>query len=290
MSAVYRRELKANLCSMTGAIFIAYVLLFLGLYCANFTFKQSIPNIEYAIINVSFLSLLAVPVLTMKSFSEERHSKTDQLLYSLPISTSEIVLGKFFAMATVFAVPVAVLCLYPLVTASMCSAGHINFATAYGTIFCYYLLGCAVIAVCMFLSTLTESQVIAAIFSIGAILLLFFMSSFAQMIPSDASFSLVLLIVLAIAAAYILWLAVKNYYVSVGAAALMSAAAVLVYLFKPDLLEGFGGKLFAGMSVFSAMDNFYYGVFDITAIVYYISAAALFVFFTVQSVEKRRWS
>ncbi|MBQ8474538.1 MAG: ABC-2 transporter permease, partial [Clostridia bacterium] len=149
MSAVYRRELKANLFSMTGTIFIAFALVFIGLYCSNVTFASADPHLEKGIIVAGFFSLLAVPILTMRSFSEERHSKTDQLLFSLPLTTGDIVLGKFFAMATMLAIPTAVLCTFPLISTVFCTAGSINYGIIYGTILCYFLLGCAVIAICM---------------------------------------------------------------------------------------------------------------------------------------------
>lgn len=290
MSAVYRRELKANLFSMTGTIFMAFALVFIGLYCAMSTFGSASAHLEYAVYSASFMSLLAVPVLTMRTFSEERQTKIDQLLYSLPLTTSEIVLGKFFALATIMAVPTAIMCIYPLVTAAFISAGTVNFALIYSSILCYYILGCAVIALCMFLSSLTESQVISVVMSLAAIILLYFMSSIAQMVTSSAAVSLVVVLAIAIAIAYVIWITVKNYVIAGIAGGVLVVGSVVTYVVKSALFEGLLGKMLSAIAIFDPISNFVNGIFDITTIIYYVSFAALFVFFTIQCVEKRRWN
>lgn len=290
MSAIYRRELKANFFSMTGTIFIAFALVFMGLYCSNVTFAGSNPNLEQAIIVGSFYSLLAVPILTMRSFSEERHSKTDQLLYSLPLTTGDIVLGKFFAMMTVHAVPTGVLCLFPLVSTIFCTEGSLNYAMIYSTILCYFLLGCAVIAICTFLSSLTESQVISAIMGIAAVLLLYFMSSIAGMVPQTASLSFAAAIIICLAIAYIVWLSVKNLIIAGVSGLVLIIGCSVAYAIKASLFEGLLGKLLSMLAVFEPIYNFAYGIFDLTTIIYYLSVITVFVFLTVQSVEKRRWN
>ena len=115
MSAQYRKEIKSFACNMTGAIFTVLVLVLTAIFATAYNFKGGYPAFEYALTGVTFILFLAVPILTMKSFAEERSQKTDQLLYSLPVGMTRIVLGKYLAMVTVFGVSVAVMCLYPLV-------------------------------------------------------------------------------------------------------------------------------------------------------------------------------
>ena len=290
MSAVYRRELKANLFSMTGTVFIVFALAVIGLYSALYTFSGN-AHLEFAVVSASFMSLLAIPILTMRTFTEERQSKTDQLLFSLPITTVDIVLGKFFALATVMAIPTAILCIYPLVTASLTATGSaVNFGLIYATILCYYLLGCAVIAICMMLSSLTESQVISAVMSLAAILVLFFMSDFASIVPATPAISLAVTILVAALIGYVVYLTVKNFVVSIAVGGMLAVASVVVYIVKSSLYEGLLGKVLDVMSVFKPINTFANGVFDVTAIVYYLSVICLFVYLTVQSLEKRRWS
>lgn len=287
MSALYKKELKSMFSEMTAPIFIAYVLLWNGIYTNWYNLANRIPKFEYAVAAASFISLLAVPILTMRSFAEERSRKTDQLLYFLPIRSSGVVAAKYLAMVTVYAIPCAVMALYPLVLSMY---GKISFVPAYTTLLVYFLLGAAVIAVCMFISSLTESQVIAAVLSVGAILLSYFMSSFSNMFSATASHSFAGVIAIVLLAALIIYTLTKNAFVGGGFFAVGAVAALIVYLINSALYEGLMPKLLAPLSMFSEIDTYVNGMFDICGIVYYLSVIGLFVFFTVQSFEKKRWS
>ena len=290
MGAIYKRELKALFAGMTGPIFIAYVLVFIGFFTVSFVLQGLSPNFEFVILSSGFFSMLAVPVLTMRSLPEERHNKTDQLLLSLPITTLDIVLGKYLAMVTVLAVPVGVISVYPLISMIFITEGSLNFLTIYGTILCYFLLGCAVIGICMFLSSMTESQVISAIVNIAALILIYMVSGLANLIPQSGAVSLFILLVAALAIGYVVWLVCKNTIVGAAVGGALAVATVVIYVIKADLFDGLARELVSKLTLFEAIDTFAYGVFDVTAILYYLSVACLFVFLTVQSVEKRRWS
>lgn len=290
MNAVFKKEFRSGMCGMTGMIFIAYVLLFLGLHTVYVNYIYRLGNFEVVIISAAFLSLLAVPLLTMRSFSEERHNKTDQLLYSLPISTGKIVLGKFFGMAAIFAIPTAVACIYPLIANFYSSSGSINLAIGYGSILAYYFLGCAVISICMFLSTLTESQVIAAILSIGAILLLYFTDMLLTIIPAGAWISLVAAIVLALILAYIVFAGTKNALAGGICGAVLIIGIAVIYIIDSSLFDGLLQTVIGALAIFTPIESFGLGTFDISCLFRYLSICALFIFFTVQSFEKRRWN
>ncbi|MCR5264367.1 MAG: ABC-2 transporter permease [Clostridiales bacterium] len=105
MSAVYRKELRGFFTSMIGYVFIAFVLLIAGIFITLTNFRTGYPNFEYSLGSISMILIFVVPILTMRVFAEERRSKTDQLLYSLPMSVTEMVLGKYLAAVTVFAIP-----------------------------------------------------------------------------------------------------------------------------------------------------------------------------------------
>lgn len=289
MGAVFKKDFKSALTGMTGIIFITAVLVFVGVFTAIIHFDQRFAQFEYALISASFASLLLTPILTMRSFSEERKMKTDQLLYSLPISTFQIVMGKFLAMAAIFAIPCAVFCLYPIVL-TFFAEGSLNYVMTYGAILAYFLLGCAIIAICMFISSLTESQVISAIISIAAILLVYFLAQFSAYIPTDDWFSLMVVVILCLVVAFIVYSATKNYIAGVCAGAVLVIAAVVVYIVKPALYVGLASQMISGICVFLPIQAFGNGVFDITAYVYYLSLIALFIFATVQTFEKRRWN
>ena len=289
MSAVYKKELRAALCGMTGMIFIAYVLLILGLFTIYVCFSYGLGNFEYVVLNISFFSLLAVPVLTMRSFAEERHSKTDQLLYSLPLSGTQVVLGKFLAMATVFAIPCAVMCLYPLIL-SIYSDGGINFAIAYGAILAYFLLGCAVIAICMLLSTLTENQVIAAIISLGTLLVMYFADLLLSILPGTSFVSLGILIVMGLLLGLICYRFTGSPLFGYAVAAVAALSVIVIHFINGSLFETVASRVMDAVNLFKGLNTFELSTLDIGCMIRYFSVCGLFVFFTVQSFERRRWN
>lgn len=287
MSAIFKKEIKSSLFNMTGIIFISYVLIWFGIYTVAINLMSGISQFEYTISSAGFISLLALPVLTMRSFAEEKNSKTDLLLYSLPVSTTSVVVAKFLAMATVFAVPVIITAFYPFILSIY---GTVYLNTAYSTLIAYYFLGCSLISVGMFISSLTESQVIAAILNIGAIILIYFMSSVAGLFSDAAAVSLACIIAVALIIAYVSYRLTKNYIVGVSVGALLTGAAGILYAVKPSVFEGLFPSLLEELDVFSKTNAFVNGIFDLPAIIFYLSVTVLFGFLTVQSMEKKRWN
>ena len=160
MTVIYKKELRGYFNGMMGYVFIAFALAILGIYSYAIHFLQSYPNFEYVLDSVRFFFLMLMPVLTMRTMSEEKRQRTDQLLYSSPVSTWSVVFGKFLAALTVYAVPLVISCAYPIVISKY---GTVNFKTAYAAIFAFLLMGGACIAIGIFLSGLTDSQMVAAV-------------------------------------------------------------------------------------------------------------------------------
>lgn len=160
MTAVYKRELRSYLTSMIGYIFIFFVLLLTGIYFSAYQLSAAYPKFEYTLSALTFVFLISVPILTMRVLAEERKQKTDQLLLTAPVSVEKIVMGKYLALVTVFAIPMVIICLYPLL---MTKFGTVSLGMAYTAILGFFLLGCANLAIGVFISSLTESQVIAAV-------------------------------------------------------------------------------------------------------------------------------
>ena len=160
MTAIYKKELKSYLTSMIGYLFMAFTLALFGLYFTAINLQQGYPEIGYALQNSAFILLIAVPVLTMRVLSEEQKNKTDQLLLTAPVKISDIILGKYLALLTIYVIPVLIMCLYPLLLGTH---GTVSYAVSYTSILGYFLLGAAYISVGVFVSSITESQVIAAV-------------------------------------------------------------------------------------------------------------------------------
>ena len=287
MSAIYKRELRSYFCNMTGPIFAAFLLLITGIYTTALNFSGGYPGFEVVLSSVVFIFLLLIPIITMRSFSEDMHSGTDQLLYSLPLPLYRVVLAKYFAMATVLLIPTGIMCLYPVILSFY---GSVNFATAYGAILAFFLLGCALIAIGMFLSSLTESQVIAAVLTFGAFILMNLMNGLATLIPYTAAASLIAYLACAAVIGLLLYALTKNIPVAVSVGLIAACGVAVVYLIDSAPFAGSFQKLMSALALFDRFGNFANGIFDITAIVYYVSVAGLFTFFTVQSMDKKRWS
>ncbi|MBQ3792633.1 MAG: ABC transporter permease [Clostridia bacterium] len=287
MIAIYKKELKSLFSNMTGVVFIAWMLFWIGYYIRLYMFQYYVTNYEYVCVAASFLAFLVVPIITMRSFAEEKRSKTDQLLYSLPLRTSQIVLGKFLSLVTVLAFPIGVSAVYPLLFQKY---GKINLATAYGALLALFLLGCALIAVCLFISALTESQIIAAVLSFGVLLLTFQMKDLATRLSSDASTSLIGTLILAAAVAFVVFLLTRNWIVTLIVGGVSTALTVLFYAFDPTKYEGFIPGLLTKLDLFDRMNQFGLGLLDFGALFYFVSVAALFLFFAGQALEKKRWS
>ena len=287
MSAVYRKELRTYFTGMTAPVFIAFILLMTGIFTVVYNLQGLYPNFEVTVNQVVFVYLLAVPVLTMRSVAEEQHSRSDQLLYSLPVSMTSIVMAKYLAMVTVLAIPVAVMAFYPLLLASF---GTVHLASAYGMLLAFFLLGSALIAIGMFISSLTESQVIAAVVSLAVTLLIYFMSGLANMISADASVSLIAFLALAVVIGLVVNAMIRNTVVALSVTAILALVTIGVYLVDSSLFAGAVPEILSAISLFDRLTTFQNGMFDLTAIIFYLSVCGLFVYLTVQSLEKKRWN
>ncbi len=287
MSAVIRKELKQYFSTMYGYVFVGMLLLITGIITTITNLINGYSGFEYSLYTVSYIFLLIVPILTMSSLSEEKKSRTDQLLYSLPLSTKDIILGKFFAMAGVLALPTLIMCVYPLILSVF---GNVNFLTAYCAIFGFYIMGCALLAFGIFVSGMTGSPVIAAVISFFSLLLMFLLGDLSTMIPQDAFTSLCCFALLCALIALLLYYVTKNETVSVALFVVLLAVDVLIYAFKSELLENTFPKMLSALCVYDRYESFAAGIFDLTAIVYYLSFICVFLFLAAQSFEKRRWN
>lgn len=287
MIAILRRELRAYYRGIMGYLFAAFLLVFAGIYTMAYNLSGYYANFEYVLNSICFIYLVAVPILTMRSVAEEKKQRTDQLLYSLPLRLSDVVLGKYFAMLAVLAVPMGVMCLYPLILSQF---GAVSFATAYAAIFGFFMLGAALIAMGLFISSMVESQVAAAVLTLVATLIVYLMNGLASFVSSSAGASLMALCLLVILFAIVLYIAAKNAIVSMLAALLGVGGLYIWYAAKPDAFSGLFARIMNELSLFDRFYTFVNGVLDLTAIVYYASIAAVFLFLAVQALEKRRWS
>lgn len=181
MIAIYKRELKNFFTTVTGWLFIAAHVCMAGLYFFAINLLSGYANVAETVSSILFLLLLTTPILSMRILAEERKQKTDQLTLTSPVSVAGIVMGKYFALATVFTVPIAVMCTFPLILSHY---GTVPMGESYTAILVYYLFGLTCLAVGLFVSSITESQVIAAVLSFAVLFVGYMMSSITAMISS----------------------------------------------------------------------------------------------------------
>ena len=288
MIAIYKKELRSYFSGMIGYSAIAMILVMSGIFVKIVCFDNRLPLMQYALPTVSKILLLAVPIITMSSFAQEKQTKTDQLLYSLPISASQIVCGKYFAMLTVFAIPTLILGIVPMI---LTLYGEVSLFPAYSALAIFFLLIAAMTAISMFMSTLAETPITAAVMSAAVLIAMYYSATLTSVIPTTEIASFVAFLVIAGLIALIVYAFVRDFYIAAGVAAVLMLGVAITYYFNSSL---FLGLIQRAVSAFSLFDRFDVavrsGMLDITTVAYYLSVSVIFSFLTVQMVEKRRYN
>lgn len=287
MLAVYKKELRGYLTSMVGYVFIAFVLLILGIYFTAYNLQYASPDFGATLSSVTFLFLVITPILTMRILAEEKKNRTDQLLLTAPVSVWKVILGKYLSMVTIYAIPVVISAFYPLI---MGRYGVISYPMAYVAVIGFFFLGCAQIAVGLFLSSVTESQVIAAVLTFGILFCSYMMDGIESFFSDTAVSSMVAFLILAVVLGIVVYQLTKNIIFSSCVGGVLVIVVAAVYFIKPTIFTGLIQKFLNLFAIANHFDNFVGGIFDVTGIIYMVSVVCIFVFLTVQCIQKRRWS
>ena len=285
MIAVYKRELRSYLTSMIGYLFIFFILLLTGIYFSAYQLGAAYPRFEYTLSALTFVFLISVPILTMRVLAEERKQKTDQLLLTAPVSVGKIVLGKYFALVTIFAIPMLIMCLYPLL---MSKFGTVSMGAAYTGILGFFLLGCANLAIGVFISSLTESQVIAAVLTFVFLFAFYMMNGISSFFSEGSLSTCITFGLLILAAAIVIYTMIKNLLISAIVCVVGEIALVIVYVVNSSFFSGGIQKVLNVFNLSSHFDNFANAIFDVKGILYFVSVITVCLFLTVQSIVKRR--
>lgn len=237
MVAIFKREFKTYFTTPVGYVVLAAFYAFLGLMFYS-SYLAGSPDIASVISGTSIMSLFLIPILTMRLICEDRRQKVDQALMTAPVKLISVILGKFFAAWSVYAMCFAPTVVYELIFASKVK---VNVMTYIYALIGALLLGAALISIGMFISCLTESSAIAAILSIVINVVVILMPSFASMVENNKFFS---------------WLS----------------------------------PVFNKMAFVNAYESFNNNIFKLADIIYFLSIVAIFLFLSVRSLEKKRWS
>ena len=287
MTAVLKHELRNYFHSFTAYVFGAFLLAIVGIGSMLYNLQAAVSNFEYVLSFGSIVFVVIVPILTMRVIAEERKQKTDQLLYSLPITTTQVVAGKYLALLAVYLIPLAVISFYPLIFSQF---GEVYLPTSYGSLFAIFMMGAALIALGVFISCLTDNQGLAAGIGIAVILFNYYSVSLSEYVSSTAFGSVVALAVLILALGAIIRYLTRNEVLAYGVCLVLAVAVCVVCFADATLFEGLLPAIMEQLSLFERFNAFVNGVFDMTAIVYYLSVIGFFLFLSVQSLEKRRYN
>ncbi len=287
MTAVFKHELRMYFRSLTAYVFGAFLLVFVGLGAMLYNIQAAVSNFEFVLSFSSLGFVVIVPILTMRVIAEEKKQKTDQLLYSLPIKTTQIILGKYLALLVMYLIPMAVICVYPLIFAQF---GDVYLLTAYGSLFAFYLMGAALIAIGVFISSLTDNQGFAAGIGIAVILLNYYSVSLSEYVSSTAFGSVAALLVLALILGSVIHHLTGNENFAFGVCILGMVVIFISYMVNSSMFEGLLPSIMENLSLFDRFSFFVNGVFDMTSVVYDLTVIVFFLFLSVQSLEKRRYN
>ena len=287
MTAVLKHELKNYFHSLTAYVFGAGLLLAVGLGALHYNLQAAVSNFEFALSYFSIVLAVIVPILTMRVIAEERRQRTDQLLYALPITTTQVIVGKYLALLTVYLIPLCVIAVYPLIFSRF---GDVYLLTSYGSILAFFLMGAALIALGVFISSLTDNQGFAAGIGIAVILLNYYSVSLSEYVSSTVFGSIVALCVLVLALGAVIKYLTKNENLAYAVCFVLIAAIAIIAFTDNTKFEGLLPAVMTRLSLFDRFTGFVNGVFDMTSVVYYASVAVFFLFLSVQSLEKRRYN
>jgi ABC-2 type transport system permease protein len=288
MLAIFRRELKAYFASPIGFVFVGFFILIAGVFFAISNLLSGNPNFTGVLSSLTFIFLFLVPILTMRLISDETRQKTDQLLITSPLSITGIVLGKYLAAVGVFVITLVITLLFPVIMSFFALLG-LGWWEILGGYIGFLLMGCAFIAIGLFFSSLTDNQLVAAMETFAALLLIWILDFVAQSVPTDAVSGLVFLALLGVCLVALVFFSTRNTAATVVTFVLAAAAIVLLFVFSRAFFTGLIAKILGWFSLVKRYGDFSLGVLSLSPIVYYISFSGAFVFLTIRMIEKRRW-
>lgn len=284
MIAVFKHELRNYFHSFTAYVFGAFLLAIVGIGAMLYNLQAAVSNFEYVLSFGMIIFVVIVPILTMRVIAEERKQKTDQLLYSLPISTVQVIMGKYLALLIVYLIPLLIISIYPIIFAQY---GDVYLPTSYGSLAAIFIMGAALVALGVFISSLTDNQGLAAGIGIAAILFNYYSVSLSEYVSSTSVGSIIALTLLALIIGAIVRYLTRNETLGYGVTLVLIAAITVTSFIDPTVFEGLLPKIMRQLSLFNRFNTFVSGVFDLTAIFYYISVIVFFLFLSVQSMEKK---
>lgn len=288
MLAIMEKELKSYFHSMIGYLFLAVFWAAAAVYFTAYCLSYGVMDFGgYVLASITILFIVIVPVLTMRLMADEKKQKTDQLLLTAPVKASSIVIGKYLAVLVLYGIGLlgvfgfaVILSFFGTMVWKMVITAFIGF----------FLLGACFLAIGTFVSCCTESQVAAAAISFGVVLLCFLLPNIVSLAPGRARYTFVIVGFFIVLLAMFFYHETKSLPIGAGAAVVGIGGLAAAWFIKPELFDNGLAKMVAWISILDRYDNFINGIFDASSIVYYLSFIVVFLFLSIQTIEKRRWN
>ena len=287
MLAIFKRELKAYFQSPIGYIYMGLFLLLSGVFYLFGHLYTGSSDFSGFLGNILMIYLFAIPLLTMRLFSEEKRQKTDQLLLTSPISVMGIVCGKFMAAMAVYMATLLFTVAYAVIIAIH---GELLVMETLGSYIGFIFLGACYISLGIFISAGTENQLTAALVTFFVLMFVWLIDPLGLLVPTDTSTGLISAFVLLAAVLLFIFLNTKNWVIVLGTTILGSLTIGGFYLFRQNVFFGFIQRFLSWFSLNDRYEPFVRGLLRFDALVYYTSFAGLFLFLTIRIIEKRRWA
>lgn len=284
MIFMLKKELRHLFGGLRSFASIGILLLFCSIYTVSKNMIAGSSDFSIALMGSFPATVALFPLLSCKLFSEDRKTNSQGLLYSFSLRPIDIVLGKYLSLLTVYAIPTLILACYPFLLSFF---GEIRMKQAYFAWLGYFLLGAALLSLCLFLSLFFKKAKITYMLGGGVLLLLYLLQLLILKIPTANIFSFIVIELLLVGLCVWLWLAVKSRIAAIGAALLPIGAAIL-FAIRPLFFSSLFPRMISKLNPFSRYVGFIYGRFDLGGILFYLSFAAFFVALTVIVVTYRR--
>ena len=282
MGAIFRKEMRTYFTTISGYGFLGFFALITGYFFIGQNIVGSSANYNDTLTGSMIMFLILVPVLTMRLFAEESRQKTDQLLYSVPIKVTSIVAGKFLAAVCLYFIALVITFVFPIVLSSF---GNVDWGMTLTGYLGYFLMGMCLISVGLFISVLTDNQIVAAVSTFAVVFVLFMMDNITSSLPATIFSSLIFVGIAVIILAVMVYSSTKSF-----APTAIFAVMTGVYVVKPTLYDGVMAKVLSWFSILGRFENFYLGIISIADVVYYITFSIALLYLTVNVIEKRRWN
>ena len=290
MIAIYKRELKAYFFSLQAYIYLALFVCITGVFFSVVNIAYGYNDFASYVLSNSYYMLfiyaIAIPLLTMRLFAEEKKHKTDQLLLTAPVSLWEIVLGKYLACITVFLTGVVLITVFPVIIAVNGTLPIANIISGYVGLI---LFSACVMAIGTLISSLTEEPIISAIITAVVSLLILFFSSLVSLLPNGTVPTLIFFGIIAVGLALLFYFDTKKLWIS-GITLLLGAGVTAgLYFWQKDWFPYGLTTCLNWLSIEKRYEEFLNGILNLSSIVYLLTVSALCLFLTTQVLAKRRW-